>query len=129
MSDFDKHLRTALSEEDTKFIEEHLDEASYYKDIRRSLRGSGGNLNLIGWVAVLVISGLLIVFLVSAFQATTTREQILFATLAIMANSGQIAFKIWLNMRMHRHSITLEIRKLWFEIARSGGEPIHAAAE
>lgn len=118
MSDFDNKLRTALSEEDQEFINENVGEAGYYEEIFDSLKGPGNALNIVGWIAVLVISGLLIFFLFLAFQADTTREQILFASLAIMANSGQIAFKMWLNMRMHRHAILVEIQKLKLAMSR-----------
>ena len=112
MSDFDTELKAALSAEDKAFIDANVDEKGYYDEVFASLKGPGGVLNIMGWIAVFVLVALLIFFLVSAFQAETTRDQILFATLAMMANSGQMAFKLWLNMRMNRRALQIEIQKL-----------------
>lgn len=121
MNEFDDKLRTALSTEDQTFLEDTLNETGYYQEVFNSLRGPGSAMNIMGWVGVMVASALLIFFLIAAFQADTTREQILFASLAIMLNSAQIAFKMWLNMRMNRRAIQMDIRKL--KLALSHQQP------
>lgn len=118
MNDFEQKLRTALSDDDQRFIEENINEKGYYQEVFSSLKGPGSAMNILGWAGVFIASGFLIFFLISAFHAETTREQILFASLAVMLNSAQIAFKIWLNMRMNRRAIQIEIQKLKLAITR-----------
>ncbi len=119
MTDFDDRLRTALSAEDEKYVADHLSEKGYYAEVLSSLKGPGSGMNILAWVGILVISAILIYCLVMAFQAETVRETILYATIAIMANSGQIAMKLWANMRLNRRAVMVELRKLRLELARA----------
>ncbi|MEL6753560.1 MAG: DUF6768 family protein [Pseudomonadota bacterium] len=121
MTDFDDKLRVELGAEDERFIEEMLAETGYYKEAFESLRGPGRAMNILVWVGILIFSGLLIYFLILAFQADTTREQILFAALAVMLNSAQIALKLWFNMRLNRQAVLMDIRRLRFEVSRLAG--------
>lgn len=121
MNDFDNQLRAALSDEDQAFIEDSLNETGFYKEVFASLKGPGSGMNILAWAGIFLTSGLLIFCLISAFHAETVRAQILFATLAIMGNSAQIAFKLWFNMRMNRRAIQIDIQKLRLALARQGG--------
>jgi len=121
MTDFDDKLRVELGAEDERFIEETLAETGYYKEAFESLRGPGRVMNILVWVGIFIFSGLLIYFLILAFQAETTREQILFAALAVMLNSAQIALKMWFNMRLNRQAVLMDIRRLRFEVSRLAG--------
>ena len=119
MSDFDDRLKTALSAEDEKYVSDHLDEKGYYAEVLSSLKGPGSAMNILAWVGIFIFSGILIYCVVMAFQAETTRAQILYVAFAIMANSAQIAMKLWANMRLNRRAVMVELRKLRLEIARS----------
>ena len=46
------------------------------------------------------------------FTAETTREQIIYAALAVMLNSAQIALKLWFNMQLNRVALSKKIRRL-----------------
>lgn len=118
MSDFDNEIRSALNQGDQDFIKANLDETGYYKEVFNNLKGPGSTMNILAWLAIFIMSGLLIFCLVRAFHADTTRDQILFATIAIMGNSAQIAFKMWFNMRMNRRAIQTDILKLKLALAR-----------
>ncbi len=122
MTDFETRLKTALSAEDEQYVADHLNEKGYYAEVLDSLKGPGSGMNILAWIGILGVSAILIYCLVSAFQADTTREVILYATIAIMANSGQIAMKLWANMRLNRRAVMVELRKLRLELARS--EPV-----
>jgi len=117
MNDFETQLRATLSQEDQTYINETLAETGFYKDVFSNLKGPGSTLNIMAWLAVFATSGLLIFCLISAFRADTIRDQILFATIAIMGNSAQIAFKMWINMRMNRRAIQTDILKLKLALA------------
>ncbi len=121
MNEFENELRSVLSDGDQQFLKETLDETGFYKDVFNNLKGPGGGLNIAAWIAVFVMSALLIFCLIKAFHAETTREQILFATIAIMGNSAQIAFKMWINMRMNRRAILTEIHKLRLSLTQQNG--------
>jgi hypothetical protein len=119
MTDFDDRLQTALSAEDEKFVADHLDEKGYYAEVLSSLRGPGGAMNILAWVGIFIFSAILIGCLIGAFQAETSRAQILFVAFAVMANSGQIAIKLWANMRLNRRAVMVELAKLRLELARA----------
>jgi hypothetical protein len=119
MTDFDDRLKSALSEEDARYVADHLDETGYYTEVLSSLKGPGSAMNIMAWIGIFIFSGLLIYSLVMAFQAETTRGIILFMGFAIMANSAQIAMKLWANMRMNRRAVMVELQKLRLELSRS----------
>jgi len=112
VNNFNEDIQTTLSKEDQEFIQENLKENGYFREVFDNLKGPGATLNKMAWLGVIVASGLLIFFLFQAFQTGSIREQILYASLAIMLNSAQIALKMWINMRMNRRALLIEIQKL-----------------
>jgi len=118
MSDFDKKLQNLLSEEDKAFISDRLEETGYYEEIFASFRGRGSGLRIAVWVAVLVASALIFYSIWMFFHVDSIRAQIMYASLAIMANSAQIAFQHWLNQRLNRKAIMMEIHRLRMELAK-----------
>ncbi len=119
MSEFDKELRQLLSDEDEKFIAKHLDETGFYSEVFGSLRGPGSLIHRMTWLGITVFCVILFYAISKFFQADTVRDQILFASLVIMANSAQIALKIWFNMRLNRRAIIREIKRLQLSMANS----------
>jgi len=89
MDEFDQKLKNLLSEEDENFITDAIDETGYYRSVLQSFKGQ------------------------------TTRDQILFATLALSMNSAQIALKLWYNMQLNRRTITREIKRLQLTVAKA----------
>ena len=120
MSDFDDKMHRLLSEDDKAFISDHFTETGYYKEVLESFRGAGGGLHIAVWGAVLVTSALLLYSVWQFFHVETVRDQIMFAALAVMSNTAQIAFKNWANQRINRRAIMIEIQRLRMDIARSG---------
>lgn len=112
MSDFDKRLSQLLSEEDEAYIADAVDEQGFYTTVFKSLQGQGSGMRILSWVGIFIFSALLLISIWQFFQAETVREQILFASLAIMLNSAQIAMKLWFNMQLNRRIITQELRRL-----------------
>jgi len=110
--DFDNKIKALLSEADTDYIADAIDETGYYKTMFGSLRGKGSGLRIASWFAITILAAILLVSIWQMFVATTLREQILWATFAILTNSGQIAFKLWFNMQLNRRAISQEIRRL-----------------
>ena len=112
MSDFDKRLSQLLSEEDEAYIADAVDEQGFYTTVFKSLQGQGSGMRILSWVGIFIFSALLLISIWQFFQAETVRDQILFASLAIMLNSAQIAMKLWFNMQLNRRIITQELRRL-----------------
>ena len=50
MSNFDRELRQALSDEDETFIAEHLDETGFYSEVFGSLKGPGSLIHRMTWL-------------------------------------------------------------------------------
>jgi len=119
MSEFDERLKGLLSEEDDAFINESLSEESFYKEALGSLSGPGAGMNIMSWVGVFVFVGVLFAAIYNFFQATELQDQIMWAALAIMANSAQIAMKLWFHSRLNRFAIIREVKRLQLEVARS----------
>lgn len=110
--DFDAKMKTLLSEEDASYIADAIDETGYYKAALGSLRGQGSGMRIMSWGAIFLCCALLFYSLWQLFTVTDIRLQIIWATFAVMANSAQIAFKMWFNMQLNRRALSQEIRRL-----------------
>ena len=118
MSNFDNELKTLLREEDDAFIKQSLEETGFYSEAFGSLKGQGNRLFIFTWVGIFIFSAVLIFSIWKFFHVQTVREQILFAALAVMANSAQIALKMFFNMRLNRRAIIREIKRLQLVLAK-----------
>lgn len=117
MTDFDDRLSQLLSEEDAAFIGDTIDETGYYQYAWNSFRGPGSGMRVLAWAAILLFGGLTIFFVWQMFVAETTRLLIIYAALAIMCNSAQIAMKLWFNMQLNRGALSRELRRLQLLLA------------
>lgn len=112
MTNFDDRLQAVLSADDQAYIQDTIDETGYYQSAFASLRGPGSVLRILVWIAVFICSGVLFFCMYKMFTVDTMREQIIYASFMVLANSGQIAFKLWFNMQLNRRAITHEIKRL-----------------
>ena len=118
MSKFDTALKDLLSAEDEAFIEDHIEETGFYAEVLGSLKGKGSAMHIFTWAGIMVFGAGLIFCFWKFFQVDTTRDQIMFAMLAVLLNSAQIALKLWFNMRLNRRAILREISRLHLAVAR-----------
>jgi len=121
MSDFDKTLKELLSAEDEAYLAENLKEKDFYSEVWGSLRGPGKGLYIMTWMGIFIFGFALIFCVWKMFQVQTTRELIFFSAFAIMLNSAQIALKLWFNMRINRHAIVTDIKRLQLALSRMAG--------
>ncbi len=119
MNNFDDQLKGLLSKEDEIFIDKSLNEQSYYKEAFDSLSGPGKGMNIMAWAGIFVFAGVLLYAIYAFFQADTVKDQIMWAALAVIANSAQIAMKLWFHNHLNRFAIIREIKRLQLEVARS----------
>lgn len=112
MTDFDAEMKKLLSESDTDFIGDTIDETGFYQSIWGSFRGKGSGMSRLAWGGILIFGTLTIISVWQMFVADNLRHQILWATFAILGNSAQIAMKLWFNMQMNRRALSHEIRRL-----------------
>lgn len=110
--DFDERMKALLSEEDANYVTDSIDETGYYKAAFGSLKGQGSGMRIMSWGAIFVMCAILFYSLWQMFTVTDTRLQIIWACFAVMANSAQIAFKMWFNMQLNRRALSQEIRRL-----------------
>lgn len=115
MSEFEEQLRSALSEEDSELLKKTT-VSGYYQEVFHSFKGPDAAISIFAWSGILAASALLIFFLIKAFMADQTSDQILFAALAVMLNSAQIAIKLWFNMRLNRRAILRELGQLRLDL-------------
>ncbi len=118
MRDFDRDLKDVLSSEDEAFIADHLEDTGYYAEAFSSFKGKGSAMHILTWVGIIIFGVGLLYCLWAFFQAETTRDQILYAMLAVLLNSAQIALKLWFNMRLNRRAIIREIKRLHLALAQ-----------
>ena len=78
---------------------------------------SGSGMRIMAWGGILVFAGLTILCLYLLLNAETTRLQIIYAALAVMLNSAQIALKLWFNMQLNRIALSHELRRLQLVVA------------
>jgi len=121
MSDFDEKLKGLLSAEDEALLSDELEQPGYHAEMLASFKGPGSALRIGVWVGVAVACAILFFSIWQFFHVDTTRDQIMYASLAIMTNSAQIAFKNWFNQRLNRRAVLMEIRRLRVDIARTTG--------
>jgi len=119
MSKFDEDLKALLSKEDDAFMADIMDETGYYKTVFNSFKGQGSRLRIWAWVGIFVFASCLIFCVWKFIQAETVKEQIHFATFAILLNSAQIALKLWFNMQLNRRTISREIQRSQLLILRA----------
>lgn len=115
MSNFENDLKQTLSGEDERFIKDSFDEG-FYASVFDSLTDKS-SIYRWTWVGIFLFSGILIFAIWKFFQADAIKDQIMWAALAIMGNSAQIALKIWFNMRLSRRDILRELKKTQLAIA------------
>jgi len=84
-----------------------------------SFKGKGRWLYMMTWVGIFIFCGILFYAMWKFFQAETVRDQIMYATLTMLANMAQIALKLWYNMRLNRRDILRELRKTRLAIANA----------
>ena len=118
MSNFDIQLKQLLSEDDDEFIANSLEETGFYSEAFSSFTGQGSALFIFTWIGIIIFGVILLFSIWKFFQVDTTREQILYAALAVMTNSAQIALKMFFNMRLNRRAIVREIKRLQLTVAR-----------
>ncbi|WP_371397627.1 DUF6768 family protein [Fretibacter rubidus] len=116
--DFDVALGDMLAEDDLDYIDGQLDTTNYFKEAFGSLGGPGKALYRLTWGGIMIFSAGLIFCIWKMFGADNLRDQILFATFAVMLNSAQIALKLWYNMRLNRQAMMREIKRLHLAVAR-----------
>lgn len=115
MPTVDKHIADLVNEDYNGDVP--VTESSFYTEVFNSLRSPQSAMLKLSWVGILVFGGLLIFCIIQFFGAETTRDQILYASGAILLNSAQIALKIWFNMRLNRLAIMREIKALRLALA------------
>ncbi|MFK7889098.1 MAG: DUF6768 family protein [Gammaproteobacteria bacterium] len=118
MTDFDKKVQALLESSEDHLVSDAIDENGYYQSAFASLKGKGSGMRVMSWIGILIFSALLLLCIWQFFQATTTRDQILFASLAVMLNSAQIALKMWFNMQLNRGAIIGEMQRLQLALLR-----------
>lgn len=116
MSDFDERLRALLSEGDDAAIEQSLGEKNVLVETLGALKGPESGWNIMIWITVMIFCGLLFFCIYKFFHVETVKMQIFYAAGAVLCNSAQIAFKLWFHMRLNRHKLLREIRRLQLAI-------------
>lgn len=116
MSDFDDRLQALLNEGDDLAIEESLGDKNVILETLGSLKGPERGISIMLWIGIMFCCALLFYCIYRFFGADTTRDQIFFATSAILLNSAQIAFKLWFHMRLNRREVLREIKRLQLAI-------------
>lgn len=119
MSEFDDQLKQLLSAEDEQFVSESLIEPAHFKEFYGSLKGKGKGNFILGFTGVLLMSALMFFAMWKFFHVDTTRDQILFATLTLMAFGGGTTVKLWMNMYMARRAIIREIKRLQLAVVHA----------
>jgi len=119
MSDLDRQIRDLLSEEDQAFIRDSADAEGFYASMFDSLRGKGSGLYRWTWFGIIIFGSIMLFAIWKFFQVDTTRDQIMWAALAIMGNSAQIALKVFFNMRLNRRDILRELKRTQLTLAHT----------
>ena len=120
MTNFDEKMKALLSEADADFVGDTIDETGFYKTSWESLRGTGSGMRKMAWAGILAFSAMTIVSIWQMFVVDDLRLQIIWATLAVLGSTAQIAIKMWFNMQLNRRALSHEIRRLQLAVIAKG---------
>lgn len=117
MTDLDKMIREALAEDDAKLLDEVGGELSLIQQVLDLFRSSSALL-MVGLVIVkFAFLGLGVYSASSFFQATETKDLIMWGVLFMFAMQAVSMLKLWAAMEMNRVSVTREIKRLELQVA------------
>ncbi len=119
MSDFDNKLKHALSDESRQLDDLVAKAQPGLIDMTLSVFRGQSKL----FIAIMIIPGLVgmvlaVVTVVRFFDAETTRDQIMYATLFMFCCTFIMAMKVYFWMTMNRNATTREIKRLELQVAK-----------
>lgn len=118
MNELDRKIKEALQGEDAEWMKQLEKEPSVFEMVLEIYRGKHLWLNVLTTFIMLAFLGLAIFSAVRFFNATATRDMILWASAALFFLSGVSMMKLWCWMEMNKNSITREIKRLELQVAR-----------
>lgn len=115
MNELDSKIRQALSDEDQDIFEREQGVIELVIETFKSQTRWLTMLSIVGGVVVMIFAAIMAV---QFFEADTTRDQTMYATLFIAAFFSIGIMKVWFWMQMDRVSQLREIKRLELQIAR-----------
>ncbi|KKO11461.1 hypothetical protein LCGC14_0019420 [marine sediment metagenome] len=117
MSDNDNDIRAALKKADWSGEYDAGRDLTFHDMLAGSFRGQSRWMSVMAWIHIFAFTGLMVVGIVFFFQADTTRDQILWATVFLSSTVMVMMLKMWFWMAMNRNAVTREIKRLEMRIA------------
>ena len=118
MSELDDKIREALRAEDADILEALDDEPSVLERVMETFRGRNRWLTfyVMFWGTAFFAASIFAA--VKFFKAQDTRDQIMWAAVAIICWTTVYAIKVWYWLDMNKNSVTREIKRVELQIAR-----------
>jgi hypothetical protein len=121
MTDTDTRIRAALSAEDQAFLDGLDHERGLFAQVGDMFHGPMGRWTMLVYGMAIALSALGAWTIVRMFEATTTRELILWTAAAAAAWSAVSAIKLWAWMRMSTLTILRELKRIELRVAQIDG--------
>jgi Family of unknown function (DUF6768) len=118
MNELDKRIKEALQGEDAEWMSQLEQEPSTFEMVLEIYRGKHLWFNVLTTVMMIAFFGLAIFSAVRFFNATETRDLIMWASAMLFFMSGTWMMKVWCWMEMNKNSVTREIKRLELQVAR-----------
>jgi len=125
MNELDKRIQEALRKEDADLLKGFGDEPSILEQVMETFRGRHRWLAFLGVFWGIVFMVLCVLSAIKFFQASETRDMLLWAAACVVCMSAVSMMKVWYWMELNKNAVTREIKRLELQIARLAGRLEH----
>lgn len=116
MSEIDDMIKKALSEEESEVLK-RLDEESIFDMLTANFKGKLGWISVYAMVMTFVFFGITIFSAIMFFEATETKELLMWTGIFIFSVFTVSLLKIWQWLQMDKNSLLREMKRLELQIS------------
>lgn len=116
MNDFDNLIKETLSKEDADFLQ-GMEEDSLFQQMTSNFKGKLGWVSIYALIMTLVFFGLSIYAAIQFFDASGTKELLMWATIFMFSVLTMSLLKTWQWLQMDKNRILREIKRLELQIS------------
>ncbi|MFC3077211.1 DUF6768 family protein [Phenylobacterium terrae] len=117
MSGLDAAIRRTLSEEDARMFEQLDADAALHQQLLETFGGRLRWLNVAGWVAGFVLTGLVFLFGWRFWVAADLAEMLRWGAAAGLAAMGVALIKVWFWLQMQKNAVVRELKRVELQLA------------
>lgn len=118
MSNLDRAIREALSQEDAEFLARFEDRSTPIGEVMDTFKGRWAMINALAAVFTFVLFGACLYFVWQMFSASDVREVVMWSVAVIFALVSIAMLKMYFFMEMNKNVLLREMKRLELQVAR-----------